>query len=81
MVEVFEQLREIAELVIIESAPVIPFADSLEVAKLADATLMVAVEGKTGVGDIERSVQLLDGVGARWLGTVIHARHGSKARG
>jgi capsular exopolysaccharide synthesis family protein len=79
-VEIFEQLREIAELVIVESAPIVPFADSLEVAKLADATLLVTVEGKTGLTDIERSVQLLDGVGARWLGTVIHSRRGAKIR-
>jgi capsular exopolysaccharide synthesis family protein len=70
--DIFTQLREQYDLVLIDSPPVLPVTDAAILARYADATLMLAAAGQTRRSDLHRAVEKLDQVGATILGTVLN---------
>lgn len=72
MGEILEQLREHAEIIIVESGAVLPFADSMELASVTDAALLVVHAGATKLADVQRAHDKLGAVGEEPIGTVIH---------
>jgi polysaccharide biosynthesis transport protein len=70
--EVFAALRELFDLVLIDSPPVLPVTDSVLLAKDADATLLIVAAGKTSRGDLQRSAEKLAQVNARVVGLVLN---------
>ncbi|MGH3186220.1 MAG: polysaccharide biosynthesis tyrosine autokinase [Streptosporangiaceae bacterium] len=70
--EIFTQLREHFDLVLIDSPPVLPVTDAAILSRYADATLMLAAAGQTRRADLHRAVERLDQVGATILGIVLN---------
>ena len=70
--EVFAALRELFDLVLIDSPPVLPVTDSVVLAKDADATLLIVAAGQTSRGDLQRAAEKLAHVNARVVGLVLN---------
>ena len=70
--DVFTQLRDHFDLVLIDSPPVLPVTDAAILSQHADATLMLAAAGQTRRADLHRAVEKLDQVGATILGIVLN---------
>jgi capsular exopolysaccharide synthesis family protein len=70
--EVFAALRELFDLVLIDSPPVLPVTDSVLLAKDADATLLIVAAGQTSRGDLQRAAEKLAQVNARVVGMVLN---------
>jgi Mrp family chromosome partitioning ATPase/capsular polysaccharide biosynthesis protein len=64
-------LRARADLVILESAPVLEFSDALEVSRVVDGTLLVVPKGSLA-SDIKAAAEFLANANARLLGTVLY---------
>jgi capsular exopolysaccharide synthesis family protein len=70
--EIFMRLRNQYDLVLIDSPPVLPVTDAAILSQHADATLILAAAGQTRRSDLHRTVEKLDQVGAKILGTVLN---------
>jgi succinoglycan biosynthesis transport protein ExoP len=70
--DIFAQLRDRFDLVLIDSPPVLPVTDAAILSQHADATLMIAAAGQTRRSDLHRAVEKLDQVGATILGSVLN---------
>jgi len=77
--EVFSALRELFDLVLIDSPPVLPVTDSVVLAKDADATLLIVAAGQTSRSDLQRAAEKLAQVNAQVVGLVLNetTRQGS----
>ena len=73
-----EELRKQADLVILDSPPLLAVADSLVLAKLSDAVLMVCVPGQSQRHDLQMARQMLAHVGESISGVVLN-KTGSKS--
>jgi capsular exopolysaccharide synthesis family protein len=69
---ILESLRELADLVLIDSAPVLPVSDAAVLAARCDGVLLVVRYGKTPRDAARRAREQLDKVGARILGVTIN---------
>jgi polysaccharide biosynthesis transport protein len=68
----FRSLAEVADLIILDSAPVLPVSDALALAARADAVLVVASAGVSTSRGLARTLELLSRVDARIVGTVLN---------
>jgi succinoglycan biosynthesis transport protein ExoP len=80
MGELLSQLRDVADYVIVDTAPVLIVADALAVAPLADAVLVVADAQATTRGALTHAREQLDQVQAAVTGAVLNNFDPSKAR-
>jgi len=71
-VEVITSLQAEADIVLIDSPPVLPVTDALVLSGRVDATILVCVSGATTRKDAARAVELLDQVNAPLVGTVLN---------
>ena len=69
--EFIEKLSYAFDLVIIDSPPLRPVADTLPLARLADATLLVSMRGQTNASELEQAMELLARAQARPLGAIL----------
>lgn len=67
----FESLRSEFDVVLIDSAPVIPVSDSLPLVKLVDSVILVAAYRSTGRAVMTKAVEHIERAGARQLGLVV----------
>jgi succinoglycan biosynthesis transport protein ExoP len=65
------RLRGTYDLVILETAPVLPVAETRAIAAMADATVLVVRWRKTPLGVIKKAVNQLDRAGAKVIGAVL----------
>ncbi len=72
MRHVLERLLQEAELVVIDTAPVLPVADSLVLAQYVDGVLLVVDLGHTSRSAVLQAVQSLRQVGANLVGAVLN---------
>ncbi|KAB2904018.1 MAG: polysaccharide biosynthesis tyrosine autokinase [Anaerolineae bacterium] len=72
MREVIENLKEIADFVILDSPPVYALADAPVLSTQVDAVIFVIEAGKTGFRHARRSLDQLQSVGANVLGVVLN---------
>jgi polysaccharide biosynthesis transport protein len=70
--DMFAQLRQHFDLVLIDSPPILPVTDAAILSRYADATLMLAAVEQTRRADLHRAVERLDQVGASILGVVLN---------
>lgn len=70
-VDFIEACRAEYSLVIIDSAPMLGLADAAEIAKLADATVLVIEANRTSYAQASTSINRLRAVGANLLGSVL----------
>ena len=72
MRELVEQLRREADLIILDSPPLLAAPDSLVMADLCDAVVMVCVPGATHGRALQRARGLLNQIGRRVSGVVLN---------
>jgi Mrp family chromosome partitioning ATPase len=65
-------LKDCADLVLFDSAPVLAVSDNLLLASLVDGVILVVRSGHTQRRDLIRAKQRLERAGARLLGVVIN---------
>jgi receptor protein-tyrosine kinase len=70
--EIFNILAEFFDIVLIDSAPLLPVADAQILAGLSDAVLMVIMAGKTTKDEVERAIELLNQVETKPIGVVLN---------
>ncbi|MDW3178129.1 MAG: polysaccharide biosynthesis tyrosine autokinase [Acidimicrobiia bacterium] len=70
--EFIEKLSYAYDLVIIDSPPLLPIADTLSLARICDATLLVSMRGRTNAAEAQEAVELLARAKTRPLGTVLN---------
>jgi succinoglycan biosynthesis transport protein ExoP len=69
--EFIEKLSDTYDLVIIDSPPLRPVVDTLQLARIADATLLVSMRGQTNASELEEAMELLIRAQTRPLGAVL----------
>ena len=79
--EVFEALQAFADIVVIDSPPVLPVSDAVVLAAQVDATLLVANATKTSQRSAARAMELLRQVDAPMVGTVLNYTSADAAYG
>jgi capsular exopolysaccharide synthesis family protein len=80
MGEVLTGLREVADFVIIDTAPILLVADALALAPLVDGVLFVADSERTSRSAVAHAREQLDQVGAAIIGSVLNNFDPAKAR-
>jgi capsular exopolysaccharide synthesis family protein len=70
--QIFAQLRDRFDLVLIDSPPILPVTDAAVLSKDADATLLVVAAFRTRSGDLLRASEKLAQVNARVVGVVLN---------
>jgi len=80
-IEVLTSLAAEADIVLVDSPPILPVTDALVLSGRVDATLLVCVAGATTRKDAARAVELLDQVDAPMVGAVLNGVTGEGAYG
>jgi len=70
--EVFKSLKAYADIVVVDSAPVLPVTDAAVLSTHADAILLVVSAGMVKRRDVVRSVEMLNQINAPIVGTVLN---------
>jgi capsular exopolysaccharide synthesis family protein len=70
MGEVLRELADTYEVVIVDTAPLLPVADTLALASLTQGALLVVRAAKTSRDQVRTAAESLERVGVRVLGTV-----------
>jgi capsular exopolysaccharide synthesis family protein len=70
--QVIFDIAEKVDFVILDTPPLLPVADSAEIATIADATILVHRAAKTTRDQATRSIQVLEKVGRRPVGVVLN---------
>ncbi len=70
--EFIEKLSYAYDLVIIDSPPLRPVADTLPLARFADATLLVSMRGQTNATEVEEAIEMLARAQTRPLGGILN---------
>ena len=76
-----DALREAADVVVIDTPPVLVATDAVLLSTQADATVLVTNAGTSKSGDIEQALSHLDDVGARVVGAILNRFSLDKALG
>lgn len=77
---VIRSVAEHADYTILDAAPLLPVTDGVEVAALADATLVVHQAGKTTREQAARSIEALANVGMQPVGAILNMVTRAKSR-
>lgn len=72
MIEVIEDLKQRADLVIFDSPPVLSVADATILAAKMDGVVLVVDSGYTRRGTAKRAKEVLQGIGANVIGVVVN---------
>ncbi|MEA2685313.1 MAG: tyrosine-protein kinase, partial [Actinomycetota bacterium] len=79
--EVLASLRAEAEIVLIDSPPVLPVSDAMIIAGLVDITLIVCAADRTSMRDVTRAVEQLRQVEAPLVGAILNGAGPESAYG
>lgn len=72
MVQLLAELRERADVIIIDAPPLLPVTDAALLARQADGAVLVVRHGKTTFAQVDRAAENLRLAGARLLGTIVN---------
>lgn len=72
MIALLEQLKERADMIVIDSPPLLPVVDAAILSHISDGALLVAMHGRVRRDQVSRSIEQLDAVGAKLLGNVLN---------
>jgi capsular exopolysaccharide synthesis family protein len=75
MKELTNHLRDLADVVLFDSPPILAVTDAAVLATRVDGTLLVVQSGQTPKEDARKALRSLQSVGARVLGTVLTRCH------
>ena len=79
MVDVLNEAKSMADIVIIDAPPVLPVTDPTVLAALVDGTIVVCRWGRTTLHAADATRQTLENVGAEVIGVVINAEGGGRS--
>lgn len=79
--QVFESIRSVADVVLVDSPPVLPVTDALVLSGLVDGIVLVAAAGVTSGREFARATELLHQVEAPLIGAVLNGVIGSEYNG
>jgi capsular exopolysaccharide synthesis family protein len=77
----FDELRGSADIVLIDSPPILPVTDGLILSGLVDATIVVATTNRTSRKDLHRTLELLGQMQANVVGSVLNGVDPSRTYG
>jgi capsular exopolysaccharide synthesis family protein len=80
MKELLTWLKANADFVLIDTPPVLGMADTLSLAPMVDAVLLVASSGHVSEGALQESLYRLEGVEARVIGAVLNKYDPSRSK-
>lgn len=80
MRELVSWLKDNADFVLIDTPPVLGMADTMSLAPLVDAVMLVASAGHVSEGALQESLYRLEGVEARVIGAVLNKYDPSRTR-
>lgn len=69
---IFEKLREQFDFIILDSAPILSVSDSLSLGQYVDGAILSVLRDHSELRKVNKSAELLDGMGVRLLGTVVN---------
>src|SRR5699024_8696800 len=72
MSDLLADLRKQFDVILIDAPPLLPVTDAAILASQADGAVLVVRHGKTTRDQVHHSVDRLEGVGARLVGTVLN---------
>jgi capsular exopolysaccharide synthesis family protein len=72
MSELLKTLEDRADVIVLDSPPLLPVTDAAVLARHADGAVLVVRHGKTRREQVTRALEALQGVDARLLGTVLN---------
>lgn len=72
MLDLIEELKTLADVVVFDSSPILPVVDPTLLARLCDATLLVIHAGRTKSGALKKAKNQLMQSGTRMLGAVLN---------
>ena len=72
MAGVLDELKGLADVVLIDTTPVLPVADAATLASMVDGVLLVVQAGNTTVGAAQLALEALRKVGANVIGVVLN---------
>ena len=72
LAEIFDQLKESFDFVLIDSSPLLPVTDPVLLSRLSDITLLIVASGQTTKRQLKRGVEQLAQVGTRHIGIVLN---------
>ncbi len=72
MVELITELKAHADMVILDTPPLLVVADPILLARLADAVLLVVRAEQTKAGDLRQAVEIVTQSGAKLVGAVLN---------
>lgn len=75
--EVLGELAEMADIVLIDSPPILTVADASILSSIVDGCILVIKSAKTKIDDVRKAKERLDKVNACIVGTVLNAVEGS----
>ena len=78
--EHLKDARELGEFVLVDTPPLLVTSDAADVARHADAVLLVVRAGRTPIGAAARAAELLERLGVPLLGAVLVAGDEGRAR-
>lgn len=81
MAEVLRELADTYDVVIVDSAPLLPVADTLGLSPLADGVLLVVSASKTGRDQIVDAADSLHRIGVSVLGAALNMSSSHKGKG
>jgi succinoglycan biosynthesis transport protein ExoP len=71
---ILRELRTRYELIVIDSAPLIPFAEGAQLSRRADGVVVVVRSAVTRQATLQRALAVLDDAGANVLGSILNAK-------
>jgi non-specific protein-tyrosine kinase len=72
IVELIEELKSHADIIIIDSPPIMAVADPILIARIADAILLVVKARATKLSVLRQTAEIIEKSGAKLLGTVLN---------
>jgi non-specific protein-tyrosine kinase len=72
MAHLLNRLENVADVIIIDSPPVLAVSDAVALANRVDGTILVTMAGRTRVAAIRHSISTLQQVGANMLGAILN---------
>jgi len=72
LAEIFDQLKERFDMVLVDSSPLLPVTDPVLLSRLTDTTLFFVAYGETTKRQLKRGIEQLGQVGTRQIGIVLN---------
>jgi polysaccharide biosynthesis transport protein len=72
MQPVLDQLQVLADVVLLDTPPVLPVPDTAILGRLSNGAVVIASEGRTDKGDLERTIHRLETTQCRVLGVTLN---------